>query len=110
MPAVPIWSLWRAQPGFLKEGGSNALSITLSSLEAKGVQKPAHLTSQKHVAINALVVNDVHHPVILKSLFRRAVEQGLFSRTIDTVLNVDMCISLVSSLFISGRASPHRTV
>ncbi len=44
--------------------------------------------------------------VILRSVFPRAVEQVFFSRTIDTVFNVDMCVILVSSLFISDRASP----
>ncbi|KAK0481045.1 hypothetical protein EDD18DRAFT_1113163 [Armillaria luteobubalina] len=82
------------------------LSTTLSSLEATHIRKPIHLPSQKQVAMNALAHNVVHHPVVWKSLFPRAVEQGLFSRASDTVLNVDMCFNLVASLFLTERASP----
>ncbi len=89
-----------------KKEVSNTLSITLSSLEAKGVQKPAHLTSQKHVAMNALIVNDVHHPVILKSLFPVLLSKNYSVTSFLTLLNVDICVILVSSLFISDRASP----
>ncbi len=84
----------------------DGLSTTLSSLEATHIRKPIHLPSQKQVAMNALAHNDVHHPVVWKSLFLRAVEQGLFNRTSDTVLNVDMCFNLVASLFLTERASP----
>ncbi len=92
----------------LTQTQTNAVERTHAGVErrillAQGVQKPAYMTLQKHVAMNALVVNDVHHPVILKSLFSRAVEQGLF---IDTAFNIDMCVSLVSSLFMWDRVSP----
>ncbi len=37
--------------------------------------------------MDALAHNDVHHPVVWKSLFLRAVDDGLFSRKDDTILN-----------------------
>ncbi len=59
--------------------------------------------------MDALAHNNVHHPVVWKSLFLRAVDDGLFSRKDDTVLNADMCFNLVASLFRPDsvyRASP----
>ncbi|SJL18880.1 uncharacterized protein ARMOST_22482 [Armillaria ostoyae] len=84
----------------------DGLSITLSSLEATHILKPIHLPSRKQIAMNALAHNDVHHPVVRKSLFLRALDEGLFSRTSDALLNVDMCFNLVASLFLTERASP----
>ncbi len=55
--------------------------------------------------MNALALNDVHHPVVWIGVFLRAVDQGLFSRASDTVLSIDMCFSLVASLFLGDRAS-----
>ncbi len=49
---------------------------------------------------------DVHHPLILKSLFFHAIHQGLFSHISDTKLNLNMCFSLIASLFLTEQASP----
>lgn len=88
---------------------SDTLSITLSSLQATYIHKPAPSRDLRDIAMDALAHNDVHHPVVWKSLFLRAVDDGLFSRKDDTVLNADMCFNLVASLFRPDsvyRASP----
>ncbi|KAK0184774.1 hypothetical protein F5146DRAFT_1144894 [Armillaria mellea] len=79
---------------------SDTLLITLSSLQATMyTHKPAPSHDLRDIIRDALAHNDVHHPVVWKSLFLCAVDNGLFSRKDDIILNVDMCFSLLASLF-----------
>ncbi|KAK0442501.1 uncharacterized protein EV420DRAFT_1649666 [Desarmillaria tabescens] len=83
---------------------SDALLITLSSIEDTHINKPTHLALEKEVAMNALADYSYHHPVVWDHLLIRAVDQGLFiEKSDDTVFTMETCLDLVKFLSIPDR-------
>ncbi len=77
---------------------SDALLITLSSIEDVHIIKPTHVALEKEVAMNALADYSYHHPVVWDHLLVRAVDQGLFDeKSDDSVFTMETCLDLVKS-------------
>ncbi|SJL18070.1 uncharacterized protein ARMOST_21642 [Armillaria ostoyae] len=85
---------------------SDALLITLSSIDDVYIIKPMHVALEKEVAMNALADYSYHHPVIWDHLLVRAVDQGLFDEKCDdTVFTMETCLDLVKFLSIPDRSA-----
>ncbi len=83
---------------------SDALLITLSSIEDAHIIKPTHVALEKEVAMNALADYSYHHPVVWDHLLVRAVDQGLFDeKSDDSVFTMETCLDLVKFLSTPDR-------
>ncbi len=83
---------------------SDALLITLSSIEDVHIIKPTHVALEKEVAMNALADYSYHHPVVWDHLLVRAVDQGLFDeKSDDSVFTMETCLDLVKLLSTPDR-------
>ncbi|KAK0481217.1 hypothetical protein EDD18DRAFT_1203662, partial [Armillaria luteobubalina] len=57
-------------------------------------------TGQNQVAMDALADNNVHHPVVWKTLLDRYVDKETFFRSLWDIFTIEMCLNLVTSIYL----------
>ncbi len=76
---------------------SNALLITLSSIDDEPIQKP---TEQNHVVMDALADNGVHHPLVWKKLLDLYEVNEELCHDWGDAFTIEMCLNLVTRIYL----------